>query len=191
MQNKTISLIFVCFFMLVLASCVPTSPIPEPGEEGKGELDTAVPPTATTKEIINTPVLETASPPATPQQIEEIIVTTEPANPNLTDPAIQPLVTQAKEDLASRLDVPIDQIELVEFKLMVWPDSSLGCPQPDMAYLQVQQDGSLIRLSVEGRLYDYHAGGNRAPFLCEKLLRVKPTPHTLDEFITPPGNVDD
>lgn len=182
---------FVCLFMLVLASCIPTSPVSEPDEEGKGELDTAVPPTATTEKIINTPALETAPPPATPQQIEEITMTTEPANPNLTDPAIQPLVTQAKEDLANRLDVPLDQIELVEFKLMVWPDSSLGCPQPDMAYLQVQQDGSLIRLSVEGRLYDYHTGGNRAPFLCEKLLRVKPTPPKLDEFVPPPGNADD
>jgi hypothetical protein len=44
----------------------------------------------------------------------------------------------------------------------------LGCPQPGLAYTQVQQEGLLIRLRVGKRLYNYHSGGGSAPFFCEK-----------------------
>ena len=83
------------------------------------------------------------------------------------DPGSQPFVRLAQEDLARRLSVPADQIELVEVRDVVWPDKGLGCPQPGMAYTQVQVDGQLIRFRVGGRLYEYHSGGGRPPFLCE------------------------
>ncbi len=74
---------------------------------------------------------------------------------------------RAKEDLARRLNITVDRIDLVELRSVVWPDRSLGCPRPGMGYLQVQVDGLLIRLQASGYLYEYHSGGNRAPFLCE------------------------
>ena len=76
------------------------------------------------------------------------------------------LVIQAKEDLADRLSIPIDQIEVLEARSVVWPDASLGCPQPDMRYKQVQVDGVLIRLQANGQVYEYHSGGSRGLFLC-------------------------
>jgi hypothetical protein len=84
-----------------------------------------------------------------------------------SDSGLQKFIAQAKQDLAQRLDIDPDQIEVVEAKAVVWPDSSLGCPQPGMAYLQVLQDGLLIRLKVGDKIYNYHSGGNRPPFLCE------------------------
>jgi hypothetical protein len=36
-----------------------------------------------------------------------------------------------------------------------------------MQYAQVQTDGSQIVLEVVGVAYDYHAGGDTKPFLCE------------------------
>ena len=87
--------------------------------------------------------------------------------PAPADSGLQPFVQQAQEDLAKRLAVNINQIELIEARSVVWPDKSLGCPQPGMEYLQVQVDGLLIRLSVSGQLYEYHSGGNRSPFLCQ------------------------
>ena len=101
-----------------------------------------------------------------------------------------PLVTQAKEDLAERLGIPITEIELLSFELVVWPDASLGCPQPGMAYLQVQQDGALIRLSAEEQVYDYHSGGNRGLFLCENSLKNSTSPPKIDP-IPPPGSADE
>ena len=81
--------------------------------------------------------------------------------------APNPLVMQAMKDLARRLSVSLEAIALVEFEAVIWPDASLGCPRPDMAYRQVQQDGARIVLAANGRKYIYHSGGSRAPFLCE------------------------
>ena len=83
------------------------------------------------------------------------------------DPGLEPFVVMAKEDLAERLEVGVEIIEVVEAELVVWPDASMGCPDPDMMYIQVPQDGSRIRLQVEEAVFEYHAGGERMPFLCE------------------------
>jgi hypothetical protein len=85
-----------------------------------------------------------------------------------TDPFLRGVTTQAIEDLAGRLVLPVARIEFVELKPMLWPDGGLGCPQPGMVYPQVQQDGYLIRLRAGKHEFDYHGGGGRAPFLCEK-----------------------
>ncbi len=88
--------------------------------------------------------------------------------PTPSDQGLQKLVMQAKADLARRLNIAPDQIDLIELQSVVWPDGSLGCPQPGMGYIQVQVDGLLIRLRVGGRIYEYHSGGNRGPFFCEQ-----------------------
>ena len=82
------------------------------------------------------------------------------------DSAMEDLVMQAKADLAHRLSVPIDQIEVLEARSVVWPNGSLGCPRPGMRYKQVQVDGVLIRLQANGQVYEYHSGGSRGLFLC-------------------------
>jgi hypothetical protein len=46
-----------------------------------------------------------------------------------------------------------------------------------MAYKQVQVDGQLIRLESGGQIFEYHSGGGKPPFLCEKPADAgKPTP---------------
>ncbi len=83
--------------------------------------------------------------------------------------AVMPFAELARDDLAARLDVEAAAIEIVTAELVVWPDSSLGCPQPDMAYLQVLSDGYRVLLSHDGAIYSYHGGGSRLdPFLCEQ-----------------------
>lgn len=77
------------------------------------------------------------------------------------------LVQQAMSDLAEQLGVPVDEVELIEAEAVVWPDGSLGCPQPGMMYTQVLQDGLRIVLRVAGQEYHYHSGETRGPFLCE------------------------
>jgi hypothetical protein len=103
------------------------------------------------------------------------------------------LIDTAVTDLAQHLNISEDEIEVVSFEAKTWSDTSMGCPHPEMAYLQVPQDGALIQLSVDGQLYEYHSGGNREPFLCEKtekIIGAKPTPLNLQDFITPPSNID-
>jgi len=137
----------------------------EPATPTRQPSPTAV--KATTQEA---PVTETTSP-----QIPE----NQPDNP---------FVQQAKEDLAERLKIDIERIELLAFELVTWSDSSLGCPQPGMAYPQVPVDGAVIRLAAGDQTYEYHTGGTRSPFLCEQNLEIpnlKPTLPKIDLLVTP------
>ena len=85
-----------------------------------------------------------------------------------SDGKISPFVQQAKVDLARRLGVEIDRIEIVEFTSVIWPNASMGCPQPGRRYTMMLVEGARIRLAFEGRVYRYHAGRRRGAFLCEK-----------------------
>lgn len=88
--------------------------------------------------------------------------------PTVAPRGLEPLVATAVEDLSGRFAVEPADVTVVSVESVVWPDGSLGCPQPGMAYTQVQVDGTRIVLSLNGTLYEYHSGGNRAPFLCTK-----------------------
>ena len=48
-----------------------------------------------------------------------------------------------------------------------WRDSSLGCPKPGMAYLEVITPGHKVMLSVDGQVYAVHEAKNRA-FVCKQ-----------------------
>lgn len=78
------------------------------------------------------------------------------------------LVRIAKEDLAGRVNIGVDKIELIRFDEVTWPDGGLGCPRKDMRYKQMLVNGSLIILRVDGVDYEYHSGGTRPPFYCPK-----------------------
>ncbi len=78
-----------------------------------------------------------------------------------------PLVSQAKEDLAERLGIQITAIELLKIEEVTWRDGSLGCPQPEMLYTQALVNGSLIQLFHKDTVYQYHSGRGGQPFLCE------------------------
>lgn len=84
------------------------------------------------------------------------------------DPALAPLIETVRKDLARRLQVEVDAIEVVEAKAVVWPDGGLGCPKEGMVYPQVLVDGAFVRLRYDEQTYDYHSGGSRKPFLCEE-----------------------
>ena len=92
------------------------------------------------------------------------------------DPGLQPWVEDATADLAERLGVVTDAISTIAAVLVTWPDSSLGCPQPGMEYLQVLTDGAVIELEAEGAVYRYHAGEGSGPFLCGTPITSAPAP---------------
>jgi hypothetical protein len=94
------------------------------------------------------------------------------------------------QDLASRLQVPLEAVQFVKFEAVTWPDTSMGCPQPGMEYLQVPQDGALILLQVQGRPYEYHLGGSRGLFLCETIYKDPNPPPKIDITRLPPPTTD-
>jgi hypothetical protein len=123
---------------------------------------------------------------------EEVSVMEVPPIPGTVEPGMEGLIEMAREDLAKRLSIRADEIEVLEAKAVVWPDASLGCPQPGMRYKQVPMDGALIRLLVEGKVYEYHSGGGRAPFLCEQPLKLQKDPvPQIDLLKLTPGSPND
>src|SRR5690242_2210919 len=63
------------------------------------------------------------------------------------NPALQPAIEYAQQDLGTMLGMDNWwDIGVLEARAVTWPDGSLGCPAPDMAYIQVLVDGALIRL---------------------------------------------
>lgn len=84
------------------------------------------------------------------------------------DPALSDDLELARQDLAGRLGISIDEIEVLSAESVGWPDSSLGCPQPGMAYLQVLTDGYRIILEAGGTQYAYHGATAEPPFYCEQ-----------------------
>lgn len=137
-----------------------------------------------------------------------VAITVDPVSPDSTeakgtDPGLKSPVESAVVDLAERLGVDRAEVEVVSAYLVTWPDSSLGCPEPDMSYAQVLTDGAVIELGVGETVYNYHMGGNRyTPFLCEEPsdpvaqkstgstlpgpIELNP-PNPTEESIPPPG----
>jgi hypothetical protein len=82
------------------------------------------------------------------------------------EPVIDPAVEVAREDLAKRLQIPVEEITVVSQTEKDWPDRSMGCPRKDMNYAQVLTNGSELILAAGGRQYSYHQGGSRPYFYC-------------------------
>ena len=122
------------------------------------------PPIATpaAEPIVEPPV---ADPTQTPSPEEPM------AQPDLAN---YPPVQQATADLAQRLDVDPAAVEVVRVEEVTWPNAGVGCPEPGMAYTQALVDGQFIQLQVDGVTYNYHSGGQRAPFLCTSKDEVLP-----------------
>lgn len=76
------------------------------------------------------------------------------------------LVNKAIKDLASRLDVPSNEIKVIRIENVTWRTGSLGCPQKGMSYTQALVPGTLIVLRAHDDDYDFHSGSDGAPFYC-------------------------
>jgi len=107
------------------------------------------------------PAQQTAAPDSTPpgqQSGKEVTMK--------IDSRLEPYVERATSDLADRLEIDESEIELVEARLVTWPNGALGCPDPDMLYTQALVDGYRIRLAADGRTHHYHGAQDGPPFHC-------------------------
>jgi len=112
--------------------------------------------------------------------------TAPPQNESTTMPTSEqqelPIVAPAKADLAARLGVAPDELEIISAEEVTWPDGSLGCPEPGMSYTQALVDGSKVVLGHDDRVYVYHAGADGEAFLCPSDEKDGGY-----EFLPPPG----
>jgi hypothetical protein len=83
----------------------------------------------------------------------------------------QAAVDAAMQDAAGRLslasgagDIHVQQVEARQ-----WPDSSLGCPRPEVMYSQIVTPGYLVVISAAGKQLEYHADARGRIVFCQEL----------------------
>ena len=81
----------------------------------------------------------------------------------------EPFVERAREDLAHRTGVDKSEITVVKVEAVDWPDTSLGCPQPDMLVLPVITPGYKIVLSCAGETHVYHSDRGTRVVYCPRI----------------------
>ena len=69
---------------------------------------------------------------------------------------IEPVVAE----VAKLAGVPADQVTVISAEAVTFPDGSLGCPQPGMAYTQALVDGYKIVAEAGGKTYDFRGTGS-------------------------------
>ncbi len=80
-----------------------------------------------------------------------------------------PGLEAALADLSARVGRPVTLADLQSwsFEVKVFPDASLGCPQPGQMYAQVLTNGTQFILSYQGTSYDYRVSADgRIVVLC-------------------------
>ncbi len=128
---------------------------------------TLIPSTATATATI-------AAPTATPQSLTspQDLTTTEPSTTDAPggtlleiDPVAAELAALAQRLLGAQLDLPVSRVRVIDVQAIVWPDGSLGCPQPDRVYTQALVNGYRIVLEAAGERTIFHTDFDRA-FIC-------------------------
>lgn len=108
-------------------------------------------------------------PRATPGQSDSPTATAPPSAEPTTDPssAEPPEVTEAIADLAAHLELSPDDVTVVSYEDVTWPDGSLGCPQPGMSYTQALVPGARLVLEAQDREFSYHSGREPGLVRCD------------------------
>ncbi len=73
----------------------------------------------------------------------------------------------AVDTLAADLGIAREEIEVDTVRAIEWRDSSIGCPKPGMAYLDVVTPGHRVTLRAGGQIHVVHEARNKA-FVCEQ-----------------------
>ena len=101
----------------------------------------------------------------------------------------QEVVGLARADLAQRLEVDREAIEVISVEAVEWPDASLGCPEPGQMYAQVVTPGFRLVLEARRERYEYHTDREQTVVLCEEEAMMgtptapSPIEHELDTLI--------
>ena len=99
----------------------------------------------------------------------------EETQPHILNEVPESLLSSIKDELAEKLDVAVDDIEVVSAEAVMWSDGSLGCARPGQVYTQAIVPGYRVILEYSGTKYDYRAGEGGYFFLCELPTLMQPS----------------
>jgi hypothetical protein len=109
----------------------------------------------------------------------QVLPTPEVSGPEEAGPGERPRVIEQMPpdlleaivaDLMERAGVGRSAVHVVRTEQVIWPDGSLGCPQPDQMYTQALVDGYQVVLEQGGETYDYRVSDKGSFVLCENSL---------------------
>lgn len=86
----------------------------------------------------------------------------------------QELLERILVDAAARSGLDDSALAIIQDQAVVWPDGSLGCPQPGMMYTQALVDGYHVLVQAGETVLDYRATQRGSFVLCENALPVRP-----------------
>ena len=131
---------------LMLAACArPGNPTDVPGSAGPADSDRPAPSGRT---------FHTA-PPSSAALLGEV-----PAE------VLDPILAAAAEGAG----LAREDLEVIRAEQVTWPDGSLGCPEPGMAYTQALVDGYHVVIVAGDEELDYRVGSGGSFRLCEGTL---------------------
>jgi hypothetical protein len=90
-----------------------------------------------------------------PSQVPDTTPGGSPGAIDLPASIVDPVVAE----IARVASVPASAVVIQSAEPVTFPDGSLGCPLPGMAYTQVQVDGYRIVAIAAGTTYDYRGSG--------------------------------
>jgi len=153
------------------------------------------PPLATTPVLSPPPTTTAPTLQPTPSPTKTTPIPTSSPQPScLSGDSIE---EEAKKALAAWVGISSEKVEVLEVEEVEWPDTSLGCPEPGKAYLQVIVPGWKVVMRAANKVYEYHYGGGQG-VLCDEdgapLLRGQeqdtgsyfPPPISTREIVLPP-----
>jgi hypothetical protein len=176
-------LIGITLFGVLIVGCAgrspagpsPTAHVEEPAAEVSPTLEVVEEEsgveaaTAEPTETALTPTVEpTKEPTCTCAPAPKATETVEATPVVITGGEKEEMIDKVKADLASRLGISEEEISVVSAEAKTWSDSSLGCPEEGVAYMQVLTPGYQIILEYDGTRYDYRTGDMGRILLCKK-----------------------
>lgn len=80
----------------------------------------------------------------------------------------------ARHTLAKQASLPIKNLTVDSAGPVQWPDSSLGCPQPGMNYMQMITPGYRVTIldTASGKTHSVHVGSGHA-IVCDKAASTR------------------
>jgi hypothetical protein len=78
---------------------------------------------------------------------------------NVNTAPIAAVLPALLNDAAKRSAAAVATLRVASVEAVTWPDSSLGCPQDGLLYMQVLVPGHRVRIvAPDGAAFDYHLG---------------------------------
>jgi hypothetical protein len=82
------------------------------------------------------------------------------------DESLRKIVDAVLADAALRTARDAGSLKVESAEAVVWPDGSLGCPEPGVVYTMAPVPGYRIRIQSAESLLDYHASRRGNVVLC-------------------------